>query len=403
VILKLVSSFRKRGLRGTAQALSRRIGTYPRRLRLLLALVRAGRRTSAGSAAVSSDRLRILSVDAVRAPASESNVQGLLGAYQRAAVVETFDFRALAREHGAWLMNRLLLRAAGGFHPDLVQVSKAESLRGDTLRAIKRDTGAVVAYFYADVRREVEPYVVELGREADVTLLQHQDPRLLACYTAAGVRRIGFWRHGVDPAVFRPRPISKTQDLAFLANNPLAHRDAIPGCEERLEFVHAVVSGGWDLHLYGTGWERLRGHARVHLHPFVSADALAEACSTARITLGFGSANLYLCTSWPRPLKCMASGAFHLTRYFPGLETVFHGGREVVWFHSIHEAMELIRYYLDHDGEREEIAAAGRRRVLAEHTWNHRVAELLAMALPARAASSGAAVPSTALGPPQRA
>ena len=72
----------------------------------------------------------------------------------------------------------------------------------------------------------------------------------------------------------------------------------------------------------------------------------------------------------------MASGAFHLTRYFPGLEDVFENGEHLVWFHSIPEAIDQIEYYLAHDREREKIASAGRQEVLMHHTWDDRIADM---------------------------
>jgi spore maturation protein CgeB len=49
----------------------------------------------------------------------------------------------------------------------------------------------------------------------------------------------------------------------------------------------------------------------------------------------------------------------------------------MVCYHEPEQAPELARHYLSHARSRREIAQAGRRRVLACHTWEHRLAEML--------------------------
>jgi spore maturation protein CgeB len=50
----------------------------------------------------------------------------------------------------------------------------------------------------------------------------------------------------------------------------------------------------------------------------------------------------------------------------------------------------LIEYYLAHGEERERIAEAGRQEVLAHHTWDHRIAEMLQYLAQCREANGGA-------------
>lgn len=50
------------------------------------------------------------------------------------------------------------------------------------------------------------------------------------------------------------------------------------------------------------------------------------------------------------------------------LGSVFEIGKEVVVYHSNAEAKDLLRYYLDHDDERREIAIAGFQRVMRDYT-----------------------------------
>ncbi len=52
--------------------------------------------------------------------------------------------------------------------------------------------------------------------------------------------------------------------------------------------------------------------------------------------------------------------------------------KEIVMFNNSNELHELIRYYLKHEQERKAIAERGYKKVIAMHTYDHRIAEIFA-------------------------
>jgi hypothetical protein len=56
-----------------------------------------------------------------------------------------------------------------------------------------------------------------------------------------------------------------------------------------------------------------------------------------------------------------------------GLHELFHVGKEIVIYANVDDLLEKIQYYLAHDNERVQIAFAGQKRALQEHTYHHRV------------------------------
>jgi spore maturation protein CgeB len=221
--------------------------------------------------------------------------------------------------------------------------------------------------------------VIDIGREADLTLLYHRDEELIAKHRRAGVRHIGHWLVGTDPERFYPREVEQEYEVVFMGNNSAGGSTNVSGSDYRgrQELIEGLAEEGIDLHLFGTGWEYLGERPNVSLHPFVGGDDFARACSAAKITLGHSTNRAYLYNSWRRPFNSMACGAFHLTRYVPGMETLFDNGIHLVWFESVSEAIARARYYLDHDAERAKIAEAGRELVLGNHTWEHRISEMM--------------------------
>jgi hypothetical protein len=78
-----------------------------------------------------------------------------------------------------------------------------------------------------------------------------------------------------------------------------------------------------------------------------------------------------------RLYEATGMGAMLLTDAKDNLGELFEVGREVVAYGSADEAVELVRYYAEHDEERERIAQAGQARTLREHTYELRMKELV--------------------------
>ena len=64
-----------------------------------------------------------------------------------------------------------------------------------------------------------------------------------------------------------------------------------------------------------------------------------------------------------RVLDCMACGGFVLTNWQPEIEDIFCEGEDIVTFKSLQECMDKTAYYLQHEEERQRIAAAGQNKV----------------------------------------
>lgn len=72
-----------------------------------------------------------------------------------------------------------------------------------------------------------------------------------------------------------------------------------------------------------------------------------------------------------------ASGGFLITDHRDQLANLFEPGRETVTYDHPDEALDLARFYLANDTLRRKITGAARNRILNEHTYCHRVAELI--------------------------
>ena len=78
-----------------------------------------------------------------------------------------------------------------------------------------------------------------------------------------------------------------------------------------------------------------------------------------------------------RLFEATGVGTLLITDWKENLSEIFEPGKEVVAYRSAEECVELLRYYLENEEERETIASAGQRRTLGEHSYYQRMKELV--------------------------
>ena len=78
-----------------------------------------------------------------------------------------------------------------------------------------------------------------------------------------------------------------------------------------------------------------------------------------------------------RLFEATGVGTLLVTDWKKNLSEMFEPGKEIIAYRNSEECVELIRYYLENDDERRAIAKAGQRRTLSEHTYYHRMEELV--------------------------
>ena len=322
-------------------------------------------------------KTKVLYVDAFSQLQAKANTHSLLNAYQKDdnLIVNSFDYRKSSKQHGVHIMNQLFVDLCFQFKPDIIHLGKCESILGSSIKKIKQELNhCIIFHYYGDMRPETRPHVLELGKYVDLTLFVHKDQKLNSQYTKEGLdlNKIKFWWPGVNTEVFKPSKLhqNKIYDVVFIGNNA----DFLPGHIKRRELIKKIASSGVQIHIFGKNWEIFKDIQNIFLHDQVFEHDFAKVCSQAKITIEQNTVdNVYFYNSWRRPFCCMSSGAFHLTSYFPGLDEVFINNKHLVWYDSFDDAIKKIKYYLNNDAEREQIALQGMAEVKENHTWDKRI------------------------------
>jgi spore maturation protein CgeB len=145
----------------------------------------------------------------------------------------------------------------------------------------------------------------------------------------------------------------------------------------RAKWIAALRASGIAVACFGHGTD----------NGVVSADEIPEIYRTSRISLNFSGAGQNAGSAGTldkrqikaRTFEVPGAGGFLLTEAAPGLEQYFAIGAEIATFVSPDELIAQARYFLDHPIERDSIAQAGYARTSTEHTYEQRLAQILAV------------------------
>lgn len=140
----------------------------------------------------------------------------------------------------------------------------------------------------------------------------------------------------------------------------------------RLECLQALEGAG-QFAIYGDveGWRKLgvKAEIRPKVSYYETLPLVYNCCD-----INFNATSMQMRTAVnQRVFDVPACGAFLLTDHQNALEGLFEVGREVITYSSPEEAREWVRYYINNPNKRDDVADLARKRVLAEHTYTHRI------------------------------
>ena len=110
---------------------------------------------------------------------------------------------------------------------------------------------------------------------------------------------------------------------------------------------------------------------------FIWGEGFAKVAQLSKIFLAFDSMPHIRKSMSARMYTAVGCGAFYMCRHVEGIEDMLVPDREIVTFRDDDEMMDKITFYLKNDVLRKKIAAAGRERVLREHTYEVRIRQML--------------------------
>jgi spore maturation protein CgeB len=192
-------------------------------------------------------------------------------------------------------------------------------------------------------------------------------------YTALGARRCTPIYNALDPTTHYPAEADErfAGDLGFLGNR-------LPDREARVEefFLTAAELTPAQFVLGGSGWDgkpmpsnvRYAGHVYTRDHNAFNCTpkAVLNVSRESMARYGFSPAT--------RVFEAAGAAACIITDEWKGIEQFLDPGEEVLVARNGHEVAELLMGLSEERAR--EIGARAQRRVLAEHTYAHRAAQV---------------------------
>jgi spore maturation protein CgeB len=225
---------------------------------------------------------------------------------------------------------------------------------------------------------EVVDYVPRNGlSQFDLVLSYTGGEALTALRERLGARRAQPLYGHVDPAAYAPRAADSrfASDLSYIGTYALDRQPVV----EALFIEPARLRPNRKFVLAGAGYPKdfpwtdniwFVRHLPPHEHPAFYA--------SSRLTVNATRADMAAMGWCPsgRLFEAAACGCPVLSDTWAGLDTFFEPGREILTAGTTEEALAALDRS---DAELRRIGAAARERTLAEHTSDHRAAELISM------------------------
>ncbi|GAA5163858.1 CgeB family protein [Viridibacterium curvum] len=303
--------------------------------------------------------------------------------------VTLFDYMEELKRHGKEAMNRKLQEQTEDLRPDVAVFSLyTDQLVPETVAAVRKLT-KTLCFFHDDTwRKDFSRFWAP--HFDHFTSSDFESGRKYARLGIPGILHMPF---GVNEALYRPLEVERSIDVAFVgAWHPV-----------REWLIKRLRRAGIQVEVAGSGWPAgILDHA-----------AMVKKFNMARINL-----NLSNSSSWDaryllrsprgvlnalrspknveqikaRHFEINACRAFQLSYYVDGLERCYALGEEMAVYLDPDDLIEKVRYYLDDEALREDMATRAWQRTLREHTYAQRFAKVfLAMGFTPGQALPGAA------------
>lgn len=244
------------------------------------------------------------------------------------------------------------------FKPQLVLVSQAYWVTASLYAALDQYRGTV----------PVVGFVGDQPRQSDKILSNYMDRVYFTDSSFMESARkwdfksnYDYLPHAVDPERFHPGTVSKREGMVFVGN--------------RTPYRTRVVSSlNYPLALYGRSWKGYRPPVNHDVHGWhIAVKQTISLYQNALAVLNMKNEINVVSGLNQRSFEPQACGAMVLHDALEDIERCFEPGKEILVYRNTDELNELYEKVLSDKAWAQSIADAGYKRVMAEHTYQHRL------------------------------
>ena len=293
-------------------------------------------------------------------------------------------------EVGKKKFNRDLLEKVKTEKPDLVFVfTYTDELDIPTLQQIK-ELSTSIAWFADDYWRF---WNYSKHYAPHYTWVVTTYSKAAEWYQKAGFDNVLLSQWACDTNFYKPVDIKKDIDVSFVGQYK----------PPRGKVISALKRAGIKVEPFGSGWSngkisqedmfKIFSRSKINLNLNVRPGLLSPRVigrifikkSIDKVKIDFHLLeNLQAYFHFPilhthaRPFELSGCKAFVISGFSEDIPVAYKENEEMVFYYSIPDLIDKIKYYLAHDTEREAVARAGYERTLKNHTYERRFKEIFA-------------------------
>lgn len=284
-----------------------------------------------------------------------------------------YDISAVLKSSTDRRINKMLIDAVKEYRPDLLLVLLGENILPETIEKINQQ-GVITVNWVFDTL--LFPYRRDYLRNVSY-LYDHIfiiDSLDILKFIDIKAKHIESLPLGCFPRLHRRIDLSEQEvkrfgsDVAFVGT-------LSAGRQKILEAL-----GDFDLKIWGHWQKKSPILEKSYQEQDVYGEGAVKIYNASKIVVDIH--NLYgvekeIFNVTPRVFEVPACGGFLLSGNITQLNEFYKVGEEIIAYKNIEELKGLIRYYLQHEQERKEIARRAYLRAQREHTYTKRLERLL--------------------------
>jgi spore maturation protein CgeB len=270
-----------------------------------------------------------------------------------------------------WLsyMNNSLLDRVRQSKPDMLFLSRAETIYPETLWKIRKNTQTLIVNVFTD-----NP--LSIGKFEAIEPCHYffvKDTYVLDTLRKTGLRNVRYLPQCTNAEVYRPYELGETEKGLFCSDVSLVgSRYAY-----RVKLLRGLAE--FNIALWGRGWSKVSDKRLLQSvrGSDIRGPKKAKVFSGSAISLNPHHPLNDIRGTNSRTFDIAACKGFQLSDDKEDMRDLLKPGEEVICFRTAEELEKLIGYYLSHPDERKQVAEAAHQRVLKDHTYFNRASEIL--------------------------
>ncbi len=278
------------------------------------------------------------------------------------------------------IIGKALIKKISDFKPQFILVIKGDRIPLEIIREIKEKFKLPVANYWID-----DPDSIDVSRKIspNYDYFFTNDPDAVQVHKESGCSHVKFLSFGFLPDLHKKIQLSEEEHKEYESEICFAgsvSEGRIKVLEELSNFNLKIWSPRY---VYSFKKEyQIEKNKLPSSSPLYSKftdravwnEELVKVYNASKIVL-----NIHSPQTVPimRDFEVTGCGAFLMTDDARSLKTMFNPGEEIIFYKNIEELKDLVKFYLSHSREREEIARKGNLRAHRDHTYARRMEELI--------------------------